>query len=73
MKSLFLLTTSLVSRINALIMQSERAHPGMQEVAAHAFRIQHPSFASRSSTGVSARSAGSVEFLPVRSAQTVEP
>lgn len=34
MKSLFQLTTSLVSRINALVMQSERAHPGMQEVAA---------------------------------------
>jgi hypothetical protein len=34
MNSLFQLTSSLVSRINALIMQSERAHPGMQEVAA---------------------------------------
>ena len=34
MKSLFQLTSSLVSRINALITQSERAHPGMQEVAA---------------------------------------
>ena len=34
MKSLFQLTSSLVSRINALITQSERAHPGMQQVAA---------------------------------------
>jgi len=34
MKSLFQLTSSLVSRINTLIVQSERAHPGMQEVAA---------------------------------------
>jgi len=34
MKSLFYLTSSLVSRINALIVQSECAHPGMQEAAA---------------------------------------
>jgi len=34
MKSPFQLTSSLASRINALITQSERAHPGMQEVAA---------------------------------------
>ena len=34
MNTPFQLTSSLVSRINALIMQSERAHPDMQEVAA---------------------------------------
>ena len=34
MKSLTELTSSLVSRINALISQTETAHPGMQEVAA---------------------------------------
>lgn len=34
MKSLFELTASLVSRINALVAQSELAHPGMHEVAA---------------------------------------
>lgn len=34
MKFLFQLTASLASRINALISRSERAHPGMQEVAA---------------------------------------
>ena len=34
MKFLFELTSSLVSRINALVAQSERMHPGMQEVAA---------------------------------------
>jgi len=34
MNCLFHLTSSLVSRINALVVQSERAHPGMQEVAA---------------------------------------
>lgn len=34
MKSLFHLTSTLVSRINALVLQSQRTHPGMHEVAA---------------------------------------
>ena len=34
MKFLFQLTSSLVPRINALVSRSERAHPGMREVAA---------------------------------------
>ena len=34
MNTLFQLTSSLVYRINALIMQSERTHPDMQEVEA---------------------------------------
>ena len=34
MKSMFRLTSSLAARINALIVQAESAHPGMQEVAA---------------------------------------
>lgn len=34
MKSLIQFTSSLVSRINALVAQAEHTHPGMQEVAA---------------------------------------
>lgn len=34
MKTLFNLTSSLVTKINALIKQAESAHPGMSEVAA---------------------------------------